>query len=181
MLSQTACHPVVTSLLVLSLTLAAPARANDRVFLAYGASEDVTVVRVGGQRDWGRRWFRNGDWFLGGYWELGAGRWAGDEEVLYELGVTPVFRLQRHYPFENSASPYLEAAVGVHLLSESEIAGEDLSSLVQLGDHLGAGMTFGPLGQFSVVYRFQHISNAGLQAPNPSLNLHLLNLGYRFE
>ena len=49
------------------------------------------------QWDWGVQWLRLGDWHLGGYWELSASYWDGDDgrtgnDSLGEFGLAPVFR-----------------------------------------------------------------------------------------
>jgi hypothetical protein len=35
-------------------------------------------------------------------------------------------------------------------------------------------------GHWTLSYRFQHMSNAGIYSSNPGLNMHLLGIGYRF-
>lgn len=163
-----------------------PAWAPDRVMAGVGTSEDdVTLYWVGLQWEWERRWFTAGDWFLGGYWEFDASYWDGQDEVpgnteVGEIGITPVFRLQRHQPFASGMRPYLDFAVGAHLLCENKADNRDLSSAFQFGDYLGLGVQLGAAGRVELGYRFQHFSNAGIERPNSGINFHLLHISYRY-
>lgn len=165
-----------------------PAHAADRIVpeLGVSASDSIAIYRLAWQRDWERRWFTAGEWFLGGYWEVNLGYWKGEEgktgnSDLFEVGVVPVFRLQRHQPLASGMRPYVEFAVGAHLLSETKIEDRELGSAFQFGDHIGVGALFGKGEQFDLGFRLQHISNAGLKEPNDGINvIFLAHLGYRF-
>jgi len=78
-------------------------------------------------------------------------------------------------------APYLEAAVGVHLLSESSVSAERrFGTSFQFGSHLGAGVRFGPRRAFDLSYRYQHLSNLGIKHPNQGIDFHLLRFQYHF-
>jgi hypothetical protein len=136
------------------------------------------------QWDWHRELLTFGDWYLGGFWELGGSYWDGDsgrhgDASLGEIGFAPVFRIQPHSTVMG-VTPYLEGAIGVHLFSDTKFGDRDFDIPFSFGDHLGAGLRFGSKGEFDIGYRYQHLSNASLGDSNPGINFHLLRLGYHF-
>ena len=167
-----------------------PARAVDGLSLEFGRSDssnsDVNLYRVGLQWNWNKRWFESGDWHVGGYWDLSLGHWDNRTVAtlkthgsITELGLTPVFRFQQNSP--RGISPYLEGAIGVHLLSATSVSTErKFGSSFQFGDHIGAGLRFGDKGSFDLGYRYQHLSNAGIKEPNQGINFHQVRLQYHF-
>ena len=113
------------------------------------------------------------------------GYWDGEDQDgrgsdLYELALTPVFRYQGSEFGTSAWSSFAELGVGVHLLSETRIADLDLSSNLQFGSLIGFGVSFGEMRRFELGYRFQHISNAGIEEPNDGIDLHLLRFLYRY-
>jgi len=171
-----------------SFTGALPAHAVNGISLELGSSDSsnasVDIVRVGLQWNWKSRWSVGADWQLGGYWELNLGYWENDSPFrtnsgLTDIGFTPVFRLQ---PSNLSgASPYVELGIGMHLLSKSSVGRERrFGSMFQFGDHIGVGVRFGPKGAYDLGYRFQHLSNASIKAPNQGINFHQVRLQYHF-
>ena len=141
-----------------------PAHALDGVWLEAGAGtdDDVKPVRVGAQ--WRSHYRRLS-------WEASFGGWSGGHGRVYDLGFTPVARWGR--------SPYLEAGVGAHVLSDLDVGtGSDFSTRFQFGDHVGVGMRF---GSYDLGLRFQHLSNGGLRNPNPGINFVILRLQYHLD
>lgn len=165
---------------------AAPVAAVDGIALTYGDAQraDVQRVQAAAQWHWDRYLLERGDWRLDGYWELMAAGWINDEPEatnsgLWELGFTPVFRLQR--TLGSALSPYAEAGVGAHLLSASSVtAGRRFSTAFQFGTHIGVGVRFGSRHAYEVGYRFQHLSNANIRKPNDGIEFHEIRLGYWF-
>lgn len=160
---------------------AVPAVAVDAIAVEAGSGDSTDMGRVAIQWDWNKRWFQGADWHVGGYWDLALGYWhrnapAGQNEDITEIGLTPVFRLQRN----GLAGPYLEAAIGFHLLSDTTIGDKRLSTQFQLGDHLGLGYRFGAKRALDLGYRYQHLSNAGIKQPNDGINFHQIRLQYHF-
>ena len=142
-------------------SLASAAHALDGLSLEAGAGtdDDVKPVRVGAQWNSRYRWL---------YWDLSFGGWTGGHGRVYDLGVTPTARLGH--------SPYLEAGVGAHVLSDLDVGtGREFSTRFQFGDHIGAGVRF---GHYDLGVRFQHLSNGGLRNPNPGINFLMLRLQY---
>jgi hypothetical protein len=141
-----------------------PANALESIAVEIGRASDgdVNLLRGGAQWQSSRRWLQ---------WDLSFGGWTGGHGNVYDLGFTPTARLGR--------SPYLEAGVGAHVLSDLDVGtGRDFSSRFQFGDHLGAGLRF---GDYDVGLRFQHLSNGGLRNPNPGINFVILRLRYRLR
>jgi len=171
----------ISALLAMSALAAAPAHAIDGMSLELGSGDATNMGRVGVQWDWKKRWFQMGGWHLGGYFDLAAGYWhrddtrPGEHDDLFDLGFTPVFRIQPN----TLNGPYIEAGIGVHLLSHTSIGDRRMSTAFQFGDHLGAGYRFGASG-LDIGYRFQHLSNASIKRPNPGINFHQIRLQYNF-
>lgn len=160
--------------------------AVDSLSMEVGNGDDATnMARLGLQWDWRKKWFTAGKWFLGGYWDTAIGYWDGDDHEdgsknIADLGITPVFRLQQNNP--GKIAPYFEAAIGLHLLSETSINdNRKFGGAFQFGDHLGVGIRFGAKGRYDLGYRFQHLSNGSIQEPDDGINFHQLRFSYHFD
>jgi hypothetical protein len=109
--------------------------------------------------------------------------WARNHEnsasSLCETGLTPVVELRR--PRASGVSYYLEAGIGVHLLSQTRIDERDLSTAFQFGELVGTGVNFGDRGQYGVGVRIQHISNGSIKEPNSGLTFAELRISYRWD
>lgn len=146
-------------------------------------SQDVNRYGAVATWDWGVKWWQIGDWSLGGYWEAGVDYWDGKKgrtgnDSLVDFHVTPVFRYQ--YTGASAVTPFAEIGVGAHGFTDDKIGNKDFDIPFAFGSHFGAGFRFGEKKQYEVLYRFQHLSNAGLGDKNPGINFHLIHLGYHF-
>ncbi len=179
---------VIAALLSLGM---GPAAAVDGLLLdggkgAAGISpgNKGTATRFGVFWDWPWRWFEEGNWTLSGQWEVTVGTLAEDDNgnarvtEVVEGGITGVFRLARYR--KQTGGPYFELGAGPHYLSDSRLDGVDVSTRFQFQDLAGVGMRLGERGRFELGYRIMHLSNAGIDEPNPGLNYHLLHLAYRY-
>ena len=161
-------------------------QAADGIAVEAGRGNSTDIGRISlvrqWDRQWDRQWFTDGDWFLGGYWEASVGRWKSDAaggNTIWDIGFTPVFRLQPKA--ESGLRPYLEGAVGAHYITETQVnASRDMGSHIQFGSHLGLGLVFGDKGRFDLGYRYQHVSNADLESPNPGINFQQVRFAYLF-
>lgn len=174
---------IFLKLLPLVLFLATgPVRAVDGISVTAGTGEDADMAAVAVQWDWEKRWFEEGDWWLGGYWELDGSYWKGDGrggDDIYGIGITPVFRLQRQVI--HNVSPYVEIGIGAHLLSDKTVNDDkNIGTNFQFGDHVGAGIRFGQDLKYDLGYRYQHYSNAGLSSDNPGIDFHQFRLKYYY-
>lgn len=179
-----------TALTISALTVslfALPAAAAgfgvDSVSIENGHSSndngDVNMGRIGLQWDWKVKWFETGSMYLGGYWDIQAGYWNSDDSNIGDFSITPVFRLQSSRT--TGFVPYVELAVGAHLLTEKNITQRRVfSTNFQFGDHIGAGFRFGEKAEYDIGYRYQHLSNASIDRPNPGINFHQIRLQYHF-
>jgi lipid A 3-O-deacylase len=163
----------------------APALAIDgfAVEAARSTKDDVNRGGVALTLDWGSPLFRvSSDWHVGGFWEASLTQWhksdvgPGENDNITDVGFTPVFRLQPN----SLVGPYLEAGIGLHLQSSSQIGSKRMSTMFQFGDHIGFGYRFGAKSAFDLNYRYQHHSNASIKRPNPGINFHEVRLLYHF-
>ncbi len=172
-------------LLVHSVAYAADGFAVDGFAVEAGGGDDgIGRGGVALQWDWNVRWLSLGEWSLGGYFELSGSYWEGEEgrtgnDSLGEIGITPVFRYQRHSTLFG-VKPYVEGGVGVHGMSDDTLGDKDFSTEFAVGSHGGAGIRFGSQDRFELGYRYQHLSNAGIGDSNPGINFHLVRLSYHF-
>jgi hypothetical protein len=176
---------------LLTLTRFGPAQATgnpwiDSFSLTLGQDDnsiEADVFRLGIQNRWNRTLFNGGAWFVAGYWDLSLAYMESDVDNsdLYEVGITPVLRLQRDADLSSGISPFSEIGIGAHLLSETRLGGHDLDTALQFGSHLGVGLGFGDKGRYEVAYRFQHLSNADLGDDNDGVDFHLVKFAYNFE
>ncbi len=149
---------------LLLLACISNALAVDGVSVEAGSgTSDTNIARLGLQ------WTGARDWC---YWDASFGGWRNGHGMVYDFGLTPVFRLGK-------SAAYVEAAIGFHLLSDLDVGtGTDFSTHFQFGDHLGVGTRF---GKYDWSVRLQHLSNGGLRNPNPGINFLLLRLQYRLN
>lgn len=169
-----------------ALGLASAAAHADRfgVQIAGGiANHDIKKLDLGGVWDPGLNW-----WEIGGFHFtlLGEGHvayWHTTEDntvhpSIWEVGITPVVRFVKSAGYFR---PFIEAGIGVRLLSHARIT-EDLtvSTAFQFADMVGVGMIFGEKQNYQAGFRFQHVSNAGIKDPNPGINFSQLYLQYNF-
>jgi hypothetical protein len=170
------------SLCALLVAQAAPARPLDGVAFEAGSGDGLNMGRAAVQWDWRARWLQTSSWHVGGYWDVALGYWNRNDsgptehDELFDFGWTPVVRLQPN----GLAGPYIEAGLGLHLLSHSSIGDKRMSTALQFGSHIGVGYRFGAKRSYQVGYRFQHMSNGGFKKPNPGINFHQVRVQYHF-
>jgi lipid A 3-O-deacylase len=170
--------PLMKLRLLLALALlcvSSGALAVDSVSVEAGhGTSNIDMARVGVQWYGRDRWFEHSTWYVARYLDLAFGGWNGEHGAVYDFGLTPVFRLERA-----SDAPYLEAAIGFHLLSDLDFGrGRETSTRFQFGDHLGIGVVH---GRYDLGLRLQHLSNGGIRNPNPGINFLQLRLQVRVD
>lgn len=141
------------------------ASAVDSVSIEVGhGTAQTNLLRLGMQWHGHDKWFERSSWHVARYLDLAAGGWDNGQRTVYDLGLTPVFRLERA-----SGSPYLEAAIGFHALSDLDFGhGRETSTRFQFGDHVGFGFRLSAHNELT--FRLQHLSNGGIRNPNPGIN-----------
>jgi len=149
-----------------------------------GVGNYVDVVGIGITSGEWRRWSIGEDWSLSAYGTGGVAYWHGranhpQNEDIVDMSAAPVLRLGRSKP--EGFAPYVEASIGVHLLSHTRInEGRQFSTAFQFGEFLGAGVTLGDNGQYDLGLRVQHVSNGGIRNPNDGLTYGALVFQCRF-
>jgi lipid A 3-O-deacylase len=105
-----------------------------------------------------------------GQTELFVNHWradgpAGGRESYTQFGLLPTLRLH----LSQGRSPwFLEVGIGVSWMdSRFRTAGRSFSTRFNFYDVLGAGYVFGLHRQHELGLRLLHISNGGIQEPNP--------------
>lgn len=145
---------------------------------------NTAMGRIGVQWDWDQNWFaKSSPISIDGYWDFSVGEWHSNgtpqDHNITDIGFTPVFRIQPSRAMD--FIPYAEIGVGAHYLTGKNITDtRRFSTHYQFGDHVGAGFRFGKDGAYDIGYRLQHLSNAGIDHPNPGINFHQIRLQYHF-
>lgn len=170
------------------MSLFKPAVAIDRLVIEGGTSRKwVDMARIGWQIEFPNR----GQGPCGcdfSYVEFDVAKWMDKHDrisgdYLWEVGVKPVFRLQRLIVTPWFAvKGFLEGSVGIHYISEKSIDNTAYytSTQYQFGEHLAYGFAFGKNNEFVIMQRFQHFSNGNTVYPNPGLNLRITHISYSF-
>jgi lipid A 3-O-deacylase len=153
-----------------------PIYAVDSVSVEAGRGNDRTnVLRIAAQWRWRKERPVDERWRLLGYWEASAGAWESADDSSADFALTPVFRVER---YGRQRVPYIEAAIGFHILSRHISRERQFSTNFQFGDHIGAGIRS---GKYDFGLRAQHISNGGIRHPNPGINFLLLRFQYHLD
>jgi len=147
--------------------------------LDIGSDNTIAFQRLSLGADWTESLYQSGAFKLAGRMELNAGAWHSSLKAPlnkrgYILGINPVF--QGLYPL-GTITPYFELGGGPNWLSNVTIENEFKSTQFQFGSILGFGLQ---TQLFEIGYRYLHISNAGIEAPNPGTDFHTLHLGFPF-
>ena len=148
-----------------------------------GYGNNVNVVGVEAQVPSDYRGTFTDQWSWALHWASDLSYWwarnhEGSSSSLWEVGLTPVFTLRS--AAESSMTYYVEAGIGVHLLSHTQIDGRVLSTAFQFGELVGGGANFGDHGQYAIGIRLQHISNGCIKEPNYGLTVGEVRVSYRF-
>ncbi|MDX1583182.1 MAG: acyloxyacyl hydrolase [Thermoanaerobaculia bacterium] len=111
-------------------------------------------------------------WVARSNWEMSAGRLEHEDfdGLVFSAGPVVVFRKgDRPWYFEVGSRPTL--------ISEDVFGDKDFGGPFQFTSHGGVGWTG---DRFEISYRIQHMSNARIYSQNDGLNLHVLEIGWRF-
>ena len=74
----------------------------------------------------------------------------------------------------------LEISLGLNptIISKHEFGDENLGGPIEFTSHLGINLFLAD--HYSIGYRLQHMSNGVLYEHTPGLNMHMIEMGYRF-
>jgi lipid A 3-O-deacylase len=118
------------------------------------------------------KWRSEKGWILGTFIEINAGV-VTSEGNAFVGSVGPGLYLMT--PGQGFA---IVGGVYPTYLGQSKFGTEDFGETFQFTSEIGFNLNF--CRYWTVGYRFQHMSNAGIASENPGLNTHMLELGYQF-
>lgn len=100
----------------------------------------------------------------------------GGRDRFTQVGIVPMLR----WRFDEGRSPwFVEGGIGVsYLLDGYRTRTKAFGSRWNFSDHLGVGVSFGPQRRHELGLYVKHVSNAGLESPNPGETFYLLRYGY---
>lgn len=112
------------------------------------------------------------DWVAKSYWEMSAGRLTNDETdaVVFTAGPVMVVRKgDQPWSLELGSRPTL---ISDHVFGSAHYGGP-----FQFTSHAGVGWR---VGELELAYRIQHMSNASIYDRNDGLDIHVVEVGWRF-
>ncbi len=118
------------------------------------------------------KWRFRGGWILGTFIEINAGLVSSEGNAFVGSVGPGLYLLTPGKRFAIAGGIYPT------YLGQSKFGTEDFGETFQFTSEIGVNLNFSR--NWTVGYRFQHMSNAGIASENPGLNTHLLELGYRF-
>ncbi len=187
-------------LVLLGSTAVSHAEWLDGVIISGGkdfsSNADLNSYRVSAIKNWDSRWFNEGGWYIGGYFDLSVNHWksklssgsgvsAKGRDHINAIAFSPVFRVTRKSPWFGSFTPFAEMGIGLSYLSASTLKAKnndpvDLGIRLQFEDRIGFGFQFGERQQYQAIFRAFHYSNANLHSDNDGFNLSEIAFGWSF-
>lgn len=165
--------------LLLASAHAVPASASAWMVDA-GRGNAVQFVGVGtpllDRRDVHPEWA----WQLDRLWIARAAYWNAEHpqpfgKHLWDVSLMPTLRFGPRD--DGSLQPFVEAAIGAHLLSTTHIDNRRMSTAFQFGEQLALGVRVPGRLPLAISLRAEHVSNGGIKEPNPGVNF----LGLRVQ
>src|SRR4051812_48922349 len=127
------------------------------------------------RRDVQPRW----NWQLDRLWVARASYWTAEHpqpygKHLWDFSLMPTLRLApRHF---DTLQPFVEAAVGAHVLSATAIDNRPFSTAFQFGERLAVGVRFPGRIPVSIGVGGEHVSNGGIKEPNSGVTFAALRV-----
>jgi hypothetical protein len=121
----------------------------------------------------------HGGWQLDRLWVARLAYWSAEHprpagKHLVDASLMPTLRLAPR-EFEGM-QPFVEAAIGAHLLSRTSIDDRQFSTAFQFGEQLGVGVRLVGGMPLSISVRGEHVSNGGIKHPNAGLTSAVLRV-----
>jgi len=137
---------------------------NDEDFKQY---EGFSTWRL----PWSRKW--DSGWTFGTYLEANAGLLRGGGESAFVGSIGPGI-------YFTGIEDKIDISMGINptIISKHEFGDEDLGGPIAFTSHIGLNLNIVP--NFTIGYRLQHMSNGVIYDVNPGLNMHMIQMGYRF-
>ncbi len=138
-----------------------------------GNTENLSQYQIFGNYLLPWSWESATEWRLGTYLQVNVGALSGGGDIALVASAGPGLYLMM---------PDRLVSIWVGLsptyISEHEFGVEDLGGAFQFTTHVRLDLNIKK--HLSVGYRFQHMSNADIYTANPGVNLHMLELVFRF-
>lgn len=169
--------PVLIAVLTALAESASAEPAGGRVIAGtrLGLSDGAQVSHVDAFADWRLPW--------GWAWENGLAvqtyaasslGWLGDgDEDAVTGSFGPCIRLTY-----NTLPIAIVGGSSPTFIGRNRFGARNMGSAFQFTSHIGVAWAVAP--RFELGYRFQHMSNAGIDDDNPGLNSHMVTLAWRF-
>lgn len=111
-------------------------------------------------------------WRLDRLWIARAAYWNAEHphpfgKHLLDTSLMPTLRLAPRQ--HGGLQPFIEAAVGAHVLSTTRIDSRRMSTAFQFGEQLALGVTVPGRVPLAISLRAEHVSNGGIKEPNPGV------------
>lgn len=118
-------------------------------------------------------WHPSLNWTIGTYLEANAGILRGGGESGFVGSIGPGI-------FFTGFNNKLDISMGINptIISKHKFGDENLGGPVEFTSHIGLNLNFAR--HFTIGYRLQHMSNCVIYEHNPGLNIHMIEVGYRF-
>jgi len=173
----------INSLIVLAVAIVlSNANAQDEIPIKINAvtmgvgesRDDIYIYRLGLKRDFNL--LSTHLRFLSGYYEASINYWMKGKEHITGAAFSPVFLFT--IPSKHTyLRPYLEAGIGISIISDTVIGDRNLSSAFNFEDRIGFGLRW---DKYDINFRYMHYSNAGLYQPNEGIDIFILTLSCYF-
>ena len=136
---------------------------------------DEDFKQYEGFATWSLPWFRQWDsgWTMGTYLEANAGVLRGGGESAFVGSIGPGI-----YFIGFKGKIDISMGINPTIISQHKFGDEDLGGPIEFTSHIGLNLNFAR--HFTIGYRLQHMSNGVLYEKNPGLNMHMIEVGYRF-
>lgn len=118
------------------------------------------------------RWGGDAGWSLATNVEGTAGILIGGGQTGFVGSAGPSLTIRRAgFPL------YVDGGTAAALISEHRFGRKNFGTFIQFISHISILLQLGPV---NTGYRLQHMSNASIDEDNPGVNLHMLEVRYRF-
>ncbi len=118
------------------------------------------------------RWGGDSGWSLETNVEGTAGILIGGGQTGFVGSAGPSLTIRRAgFPL------YVDGGTAAALISEHRFGRKNFGTFIQFISHISFLLQLGPV---NTGYRLQHMSNASIDENNPGVNLHMLEVRYRF-
>jgi hypothetical protein len=174
-------HWMILVLLFVSLAIR-PAAGNEILLRSIGlrggiddGRNDESFNQYEGFATWKLPWTHpwGSGWTLGINFEANAGVLSGGGQSAFVGSIGPGILI---IGFREKIN--ISMGINPTVISKHEFGDEDLGGPIEFTSHIGLNLNIAR--HFTIGYRLQHMSNAVIYDANPGLNLHMIEMGYRF-